>query len=171
MQVGVTDIASITAAEAHARIGLAVGRVMLLWVSNKVKFPSYTPSSKFRHFSAQLKLSVARKSPICSGLLGHRDHVRPFAANRHPLNRLTIPRTVCLFWAVPSLVVGALTMFVVGFVLGPVHPIVMDEVGRILPRWLRTGAIGWIGAFGATIAPSVVGYLINFWGTLWFLPL
>ena len=62
-------------------------------------------------------------------------------------------------------------MFVVGFVLGPVHPIVMDEVGRILPRWLRTGAIGWIGAFGATIAPSVVGYLINFWGTLWFLPL
>jgi hypothetical protein len=74
----------------------------------------------------------------------------------------------------PSLVVGALTMFVVGFVLGPVHPIVMDEVGKILPRWLRTGAIGWIGAVGITssrIAPFVVSYLIYFGGMLWFLPL
>jgi hypothetical protein len=50
MQVGVTDIASITAAEARARIGLALGRVVLLWVGNKVRFPSYTPSSKFPSF-------------------------------------------------------------------------------------------------------------------------
>ena len=65
-------------------------------------------------------------------------------------------------------------MFVVGFVLGPVHPIMMDEVGKILPRWLRTGAIGWIGAVGATsssIAPLVVSYLIYFGGMMWFLPL
>jgi hypothetical protein len=60
-------------------------------------------------------------------------------------------------------------MLVVGFVLGPVHLIVMDEVGRILPRWLRTGAIGWIGAVGTTssrVAPIVVSLLICFWGML-----
>jgi hypothetical protein len=50
MQVGVTDIASITAAEVRACIGLALGRVLLQWVSNKVRFPSYTPSSKFPSF-------------------------------------------------------------------------------------------------------------------------
>jgi hypothetical protein len=65
-------------------------------------------------------------------------------------------------------------MFVVGFVLGPVHSIVMDEVGRILPRWLPTGAFGWIGAVGAIgsrIAPFVGIYLIHIWGMPWFLPL
>jgi len=65
-------------------------------------------------------------------------------------------------------------MFVVGFVLGPVHPIMMDEVGKILPRWLRTGAIGWIGAvstISSCVAPMVVTLLIYSGGMLLVLPL
>jgi len=53
-------------------------------------------------------------------------------------------RPVSLFWAVPSLVSGIVAIFAIGFVLGPIHPIVRGEVGNVIPRWLRTGAFGWM---------------------------
>jgi ABC-type phosphate transport system auxiliary subunit len=46
-------------------------------------------------------------------------------------------------WLVPSLIGGAVSMsFVV--VLGLMYPIVMNHAGRVFPRWLLTGSIGWI---------------------------
>jgi hypothetical protein len=75
---------------------------------------------------------------------------------------------------VPSLISGIVTIFAVGFVLGPVHPIVMGEVGNFIPRWLRTGGIGWMDAVSTTssrVAFSAAGVLILLTGIWWFLPL
>ncbi|KAI0064423.1 MFS general substrate transporter [Artomyces pyxidatus] len=55
-----------------------------------------------------------------------------------------------IVWLVPSLIGGAVAVSLVGVLLGPVYPIVMNEAGRILPRWLLTGCIGWIAGFGQT---------------------
>ena len=35
----------------------------------------------------------------------------------------------------------------------------MDEVGNAIPRWLRTGAIGWIGAVSTTTVVRVLRLL------------
>ncbi|KAI0298683.1 major facilitator superfamily domain-containing protein [Multifurca ochricompacta] len=53
-------------------------------------------------------------------------------------------------WLVPSLIGSAVAVSLVGVLLGPIYPIVMNESGRILPRWLLTGCIGWIAGFGQT---------------------
>ncbi|KAI6019796.1 MFS general substrate transporter [Pisolithus orientalis] len=53
-----------------------------------------------------------------------------------------------IVWLVPSLVGGAVTVSVVGFFLGSMYPIAMNHAGRVLPRWLLTGSIGWIAGSG-----------------------
>jgi fucose permease len=53
-------------------------------------------------------------------------------------------------WLVPSLIGGAVAVSLVGVLLGPIYPIVMNESGRILPRWLLTCCIGWIAGLGQT---------------------
>jgi len=53
-------------------------------------------------------------------------------------------------WLVPSLIGGAVAVSLVGVLLGPIYPIVMNESRRILPRWLLTGCIGWIAGLGQT---------------------
>ncbi|KAI0278077.1 MFS general substrate transporter [Russula aff. rugulosa BPL654] len=53
-------------------------------------------------------------------------------------------------WLVPSLIGGAVAVSLIGVLLGPIYPIVMNESGRILPRWLLTGCIGWIAGLGQT---------------------
>ncbi|ETW78487.1 hypothetical protein HETIRDRAFT_460335 [Heterobasidion irregulare TC 32-1] len=67
-------------------------------------------------------------------------------------------------WFVPSLIGGAVAVSLVGVLLGPIYPIVMNEAGRILPRWLLTGSIGWIAGFGQTgsaILPFMTGAIAN----------
>ncbi|KAF9443949.1 hypothetical protein P691DRAFT_678516, partial [Macrolepiota fuliginosa MF-IS2] len=49
---------------------------------------------------------------------------------------------------VPSLIGGAVAVSIVGVLLGPMYPIAMNQAGRVLPRWLLTGSIGWIAGFG-----------------------
>jgi fucose permease len=53
-------------------------------------------------------------------------------------------------WLVPSFIGGAVAVSLIGVLLGPIYPIVMNESGRILPRWLLTGCIGWIAGLGQT---------------------
>ncbi|EIN08470.1 MFS general substrate transporter [Punctularia strigosozonata HHB-11173 SS5] len=63
-------------------------------------------------------------------------------------------------WLVPSLIGGAVAVSLVGVLLGPFYPIVMNHSGRILPRWLLTGCIGWIAGFGqagSAILPFITG--------------
>lgn len=51
-------------------------------------------------------------------------------------------------WLVPSLIGGAVAVSLVGVLLGPIYPILMNHSARILPHWLLTGSIGWIAGFG-----------------------
>ncbi|KAG2032534.1 MFS general substrate transporter [Suillus americanus] len=65
-----------------------------------------------------------------------------------------------IVWFVPSLVGDAVAVSIVGVLLGPMYPIVVNHAGRVLPRWLLTGAIGWIagvGQAGSALVPFIVG--------------
>ncbi|CAG8537440.1 12150_t:CDS:10 [Acaulospora colombiana] len=70
-------------------------------------------------------------------------------------------------WFVPSLIGNAVAVSFVGLVLGPMYPIVMSQAGRIIPRKLLPGSIGWISGFGGTgsaALPFVTGALAARWG-------
>ncbi|KAL0960048.1 hypothetical protein HGRIS_011696 [Hohenbuehelia grisea] len=67
-------------------------------------------------------------------------------------------------WFVPSLLGGAVAVSLVGVLLGPFYPIAMNHAGRVLPRWLLTGAIGWIAGFGqagSAVLPFMTGALAS----------
>jgi fucose permease len=68
---------------------------------------------------------------------------------------------------VPSLIGGGVAIALVGVLLGPMYPIALNHAGRILPRWLLTGAIGWICGFGqsgAAVVPFMTGALAGKFG-------
>lgn len=63
-------------------------------------------------------------------------------------------------WFVPSLIGNAVAVSLVGVLLGPIYPITMNHAGRVLPRWLLTGSIGWIASFGqagSAVFPFMTG--------------
>ncbi|KAG2156824.1 MFS general substrate transporter [Suillus bovinus] len=65
-----------------------------------------------------------------------------------------------IVWFVPSLVGDAIAVSVVGVLLGPLYPIMVNHAGRVLPRWLLTGCLGWIagvGQAGSAMIPFMVG--------------
>lgn len=67
-------------------------------------------------------------------------------------------------WLVPSIIAGGVAVSFVGFVLGPMYPIVMNHTSRILPPWLLTGSIGWIAGFGqagSALFPFITGAMAN----------
>ena len=64
----------------------------------------------------------------------------------------------------PSLIGDAISVSFVGFVLGPIYPIAMNHAGRVFPRWLINGAIGWIAAVataGAAVVPFITGAIAS----------
>lgn len=70
-------------------------------------------------------------------------------------------------WFIPSLVENAVAVSLVGMMLGPIYPIVMSQSGRVIPRKLLTGSIGWISAFGgagAAVVPFITGALAGRFG-------
>ncbi|KAG5649600.1 hypothetical protein H0H81_002891 [Sphagnurus paluster] len=65
-------------------------------------------------------------------------------------------------WLVPSLIGNAVAVSLVGLLLGPMYPIAISHAGRVLPRWILTGAIGWIAGFGqagSAVLPFLTGSL------------
>ncbi|KAH7885743.1 major facilitator superfamily domain-containing protein [Phlebopus sp. FC_14] len=65
-----------------------------------------------------------------------------------------------IVWFVPSLVGDAVAVAAIGTVMGPMYPIVMNHCGRVLPRWLLTGSIGWVagvGQAGSALVPFMAG--------------
>ncbi|PPQ65345.1 hypothetical protein CVT26_000060 [Gymnopilus dilepis] len=105
--------------------GLTTGRVALLWLNNKEK--------GVRSSSTQLSRS---------GMLSL-EYFEFHAADILYHQRLEI-----IIWFVPSLIGNAVAVSIVGVLLGPMYPIVMNQSSRILPRWILTGSIGWIAGFG-----------------------
>ncbi|KAJ6593097.1 major facilitator superfamily domain-containing protein [Mycena capillaripes] len=69
-----------------------------------------------------------------------------------------------VIWLVPSLIGGAISVSFVGLMLGPIYPIAMNHAGRVFPRWLLTGSIGWIAAIataGAAVVPFITGAIAS----------
>ncbi|KIJ70596.1 hypothetical protein HYDPIDRAFT_23688 [Hydnomerulius pinastri MD-312] len=65
-----------------------------------------------------------------------------------------------IVWLVPSLIGDAVAVAIIGMLLGPMYPIAMNHCGRVLPRRLLTGSIGWIagsGQAGSALVPFMVG--------------
>ncbi|KAJ8589363.1 MFS general substrate transporter [Rhizopogon salebrosus TDB-379] len=79
-----------------------------------------------------------------------------------------------IVWLVPSLVGDAVAVSIVGLLLGPMYPIAMNHAGRVLPRWLLTGAIGWIagvGQAGSALVPFMAGVIAQRFGIRTLQPL
>ena len=86
-----------------------------------------------------------------------------FLGRRTPADSIT-PSLELVVWFVPSLIGGAVAVSLVGLMLGPIYPIAMNESGRILPRWLLTGCIGWIaglGQAGSAALPFMTGAIAS----------
>ncbi|KAN0097839.1 Major facilitator superfamily domain containing protein [Tylopilus felleus] len=67
-------------------------------------------------------------------------------------------------WFVPSLVGDAVAVAIIGMLMGPMYPIVMNHCGRVFPRWLLTGAIGWVagsGQAGSALVPFMAGAIAS----------
>ncbi|KAI0760315.1 MFS general substrate transporter [Fomes fomentarius] len=67
-------------------------------------------------------------------------------------------------WLVPSLIGGAVAVSLVGVLLGPIYPLVMNHAGRVIPTPLLTGSIGWIagiGQAGSALLPFLTGALAS----------
>ncbi|KAK7044715.1 MFS domain-containing protein [Favolaschia claudopus] len=67
-------------------------------------------------------------------------------------------------WLVPFLIADAVAVAIVGMLLGPIYPITMNHTGRVLPRRLLTGSIGWIAGFGqagSAVFPFITGAIAS----------
>jgi len=70
-------------------------------------------------------------------------------------------------WVVPSLLENAVAVSFIGLLLGPMYPILMNYCTDVLPRWLLTGCVGWIGGIGQTgsaVLPFLTGLLASKFG-------
>ena len=70
-------------------------------------------------------------------------------------------------WVVPSLIENALAISFIGFLLGPMYPILMSYCTQVLPKWLLTGCVGWIGGIGnagSAVLPFATGLLASKFG-------
>ncbi|KAJ6497303.1 MFS general substrate transporter [Mycena sanguinolenta] len=65
-----------------------------------------------------------------------------------------------VIWLVPSLIGGAVSVAIVGLVLGPIYPIGINHAGRIFPPRLVADVISWsasIATTGAAVIPFATG--------------
>ena len=70
-------------------------------------------------------------------------------------------------WFLPSFTVSAVSVCIIGIFLGPIYPIAMKHVARVLPGHLVNGTIGWISACGATgsaLFSLMTGAMASKWG-------
>ncbi|ORY26856.1 major facilitator superfamily domain-containing protein [Naematelia encephala] len=74
-------------------------------------------------------------------------------------------------WLVHSIPANAACFALIGFILGPMYPIVMMVVVDVIPGELQGGTIGWIaslGQAGSAMMPFITGALANHYG-VWIL--
>lgn len=136
--------------------GLMIGRVALLWVNKKVKESIKIVNICSPHYQVGERRVLFVYSLLAIGWV---DICLEFTSNCLSSGRLEL-----IVWLVPSLIGNAVAVSIVGVLLGPVYPIVMNEASRILPRWLLTGSIGWIAGFGqagSAVLPFLTGALAS----------
>lgn len=52
----------------------------------------------------------------------------------------------------------------IGLIMGPMYPLVMTHTSKVLPKWLVTGSIGWMAAFGqagSAVIPFITGVVAS----------
>ena len=84
-----------------------------------------------------------------------------------PLTRPSFTRLEVTVWVVPSLLENALAVSCIGLLLGPMYPILIKQSRDILPRWIFTGCMGWIGGIGqagSAVLPFLTGLLASKFG-------
>ncbi|KIK70546.1 hypothetical protein GYMLUDRAFT_147994 [Collybiopsis luxurians FD-317 M1] len=67
-------------------------------------------------------------------------------------------------WFVPSLVGNAVAVSLVGLFFGPMFPVGLSTSRKVIPRWIYTGAIGWvtgIGQAGSAALPFITGAMAD----------
>ena len=72
-----------------------------------------------------------------------------------------------IVWLVPSFTAAAISVSIIGILLGPMYPIVINHAARVLPRHLVNGAVGWMsacGAGGSALLPFITGTIASHWG-------
>ncbi|KAI5121776.1 hypothetical protein M0805_009587 [Coniferiporia weirii] len=77
-------------------------------------------------------------------------------------------------WLIPSLVGNAIAVAFIGLFLGPVYPILITIAGRLVPHWLISGAVSWIGGLGqagSALLPFITGALSSKFGVTSLQPL
>ncbi|MCJ1273449.1 hypothetical protein MMC21_001240 [Puttea exsequens] len=69
-----------------------------------------------------------------------------------------------IFWLVPSFLVSAIAIALVGFFIGPLFPSGVVAATKLLPRELHVAAIGFsaaVGGCGAAVLPFAVGAVVQ----------
>lgn len=128
--------------------GLTLGRVGLLWVNRKVRWP--TPQTRRYNIASEShpRSNLGRRTARHLHLRDPRHLVRLFSflsCERTLLRPLFLPswrRLELVIWLVRSLIGGAIPVSFIGVQLGPIYPNVMKCAGRVLPSWLLTDALG-----------------------------
>ena len=72
-----------------------------------------------------------------------------------------------IVWLVPSFIGGAISVSIIGILLGPMYPIAINHTARVLPRHLVNGTVGWVcaaGAAGSALLPFLTGTMASKWG-------
>ena len=91
-----------------------------------------------------------------------------------PFNHSGSFRLELIVWLVPSLVGDAIAVSFVGFFLGPMYPILMNQSASLIPPYILTGSIGWIAGFGqagSACLPFITGALAQAFGIFSLQPL
>ena len=79
-----------------------------------------------------------------------------------------------MIYTVPSLVVNAIAVSLVGVVLGPMYPILMNIVGGLIAPASLPGTLGWtvgMGTIGSALLPFGAGALAQRYGIASLQPL
>ena len=69
-----------------------------------------------------------------------------------------------IVWLVPSFIAAAISVSIIGLLLGPMFPVAINHTARVLPRHLVNGTIGWIsacGAGGSALLPFITGAMAS----------
>ena len=74
-----------------------------------------------------------------------------------------------LVWLVPNIIGGAVSLAILGVLLGPVYPCAAAVFSALLPRRIQTSSLGFISAMGSSggaFAPFFTGLLAQNFGTI-----
>ena len=69
-----------------------------------------------------------------------------------------------IVWLVPSFIAAAISVSIVGILLGPMFPVPLNHTARVVPLHLVNSAVGWMsacGAGGSALLPFITGRMAS----------